>query len=616
MGFLSGMALAVQRIWRPLLVVLGYGALYVVLLALETVSEVAPALPLWFPVGGLSLAVLLLFGLGYLPLVLAGTLFQATTSGELLLWQAVVLSVLITGAQGGAAAWLRRQAAEPTRRLRFVQHFVATALTLPAIVSLFIVLGDVLAGRGGVAWAGFGPQVAQRWIGEATGYLSVTPLLLMAFARFGPAWTRAVRGAQRLWPTRQPASVGRFGLEVGGLALVLALVLLQAPGSSHQFYLCLLPLAWIALREGLPRTTLAVFLLNGTLAVGLAAREATSLVADAQVFMIVQALAALYLGAWASERLRIRRMLEQAYHAMERHLRDRTAALHEVRTTLQTEIAQREEAEATLHDSVAELRARRDELVRLNEKLRTSEEQLRDLNARKDKFFSIISHDVRSMLVSSIGFSKLLISDAETLPRDLIKEFASHVHSSTTNTYDLLENLLTWTRMQTGRMHYQREWHGVEDLIRNNVAMLQANAAQKGIELAREDETAPEVQVYADRNMINSVLQNLISNAIKFTERGGRVTVSARTYDSTVEISVSDTGVGISPENVEKLFRIDQHHSSSGTEDEEGTGLGLVLCREMIEKHDGKIWVESEIGSGSAFRFTLPCAVPAEVEPG
>jgi signal transduction histidine kinase len=188
----------------------------------------------------------------------------------------------------------------------------------------------------------------------------------------------------------------------------------------------------------------------------------------------------------------------------------------------------------------------------------------------------------------------------------MIKEFASHVHSSTTNTYDLLENLLTWTRMQTGRMYYQRSWHTVDDLIENNLTVLQDNAARKGIKLKREGDR--DAQVYADRNMINSVLQNLISNAIKFTEHGGEITVSSHADAHTVEISVSDTGIGISPENLEKLFRIDVNHSTVGTDDEEGTGLGLVLCKEMIEKHEGHIWAESEPGRGSTFHFTLPCA--------
>lgn len=605
--------MATHRIRRTLLIVLGYGTIYVVLAGLGGLSEAAPGMPLWYPVGGLDLAVLLLFGLGYLPLVLAATLTLLFASGDVPPGQALVLATLITGAHGVAAGWMRHLLSKPpASRLYFVQRFVVAALVLPVCISLIAALTYTLGGREGYTWVLFAPRVAEWWIGEATGYLSVTPLLLIAAASFGPPWARTLRGENRILPPRKLGAIATFILELAGLALVLALVLQQAPESSHQFYLCLLPLGWIALHHGLPRTTLAVFILNGTLALTLAAQEATGVVADAQVFMVVLALTGLFLGVWTSEHQRILGMLEAAYGAVEAQLQQRTSQLADFRKTLQSEISQRQQAEDTLQQSVSELQGRRDELVALNEKMRASEEQLRDLNARKDKFFSIVSHDVRSMLVSSIGFSKLLISDAETLPRDLIKEFASHVHSSTTNTYDLLENLLTWTRLQTGRLHYQREWHGVHDLIENNLTMLQANAAQKGIELSRESEPDPDVQVYADRNMLNSVLQNLITNAIKFTQRGGRVSVSARTYNNTVEISVTDTGVGISPENAEKLFRIDQHHSSSGTEDEEGTGLGLVLCKDMIEKHDGKIWVESEVGKGSSFRFTLPCAVLTE----
>lgn len=334
--------------------------------------------------------------------------------------------------------------------------------------------------------------------------------------------------------------------------------------------------------------------------------------------LIVLALTGLMFGALVYVRKRTRAAAKQAYDDEgAAHLEARTLALHDTQDRLETQIQERQHVEASLRASVDNLRTSRDDLeaamlqqAKLNERLQASEQQLKDLNVRKDKFFSIVSHDVKSMLVSAIGFSKLLISDAETLPRDMVKEFASHVHSSTTNTYDLLENLLTWTRMQTGRMLYQRAWHGVDDLIQNNLRMLQDNAARKGIQLSREGDL--EAQVYADRNMINSVLQNLISNAIKFTEQGGEITVSSRTFDHTVEIAVRDNGVGISPDNLHKLFRIDMNHSTPGTDEEEGTGLGLVLCKEMIEKHEGRIWAESEPGKGSAFYFTLPCAAPAE----
>ena len=332
--------------------------------------------------------------------------------------------------------------------------------------------------------------------------------------------------------------------------------------------------------------------------------------------MIAVGLTGLLAGALIFERKRTQAALEKAYADVAAHLETRTRDLQDVEGRLEAQTQERQRVEASLQAFVDDLRASRDDLeaammqqAELNEKLRTSERQLKDLNVRKDKFFSIVSHDVKSMLVSAIGFSKLLISDADTLPREMVKEFASHVHSSTTNTYDLLENLLTWTRMQTGRMLYQRAWHGVDDLIQNNIRMLQDNAARKGIQLSREGDQA--AQVYADRNMINSVLQNLISNAIKFTEQGGQVTVSSRTFDHLVEIAVRDNGVGISPENLNKLFRIDMNHSTPGTDEEEGTGRGLVICKEMIEKHEGRIWAESEPGKGSAFYFTLPCAAPA-----
>ena len=328
------------------------------------------------------------------------------------------------------------------------------------------------------------------------------------------------------------------------------------------------------------------------------------------LFLLTLALGGLGLGVLVWQRMRLLESLKQAQALLESHL-------EAAKQDLEAQKAEQQRMETSLQATVDDLSASRDELeaamlqqADLYDKLRASEQQFKDLNARKDKFFSIVSHDVKSMLVSAIGFSKLLISDAETLPREMVKEFATHVHSSTINTYDLLENLLTWTRMQTGRMLYQRAWHGVDDLIQNNMTMLRDNAARKRIHLKREGDR--EAQVYADRNMINSVLQNLISNAIKFTEHGGEITVSSRTVDQEVEIGVRDTGVGINPDDLGKLFRIDMNHSTPGTDEEAGTGLGLVLCKEMIEKHEGRIWAESEPGEGSAFYFTLPCAAPAE----
>ncbi len=596
---------------RALLIVLIYGVLVVVFETQTALVEATPGARLWAPLAGVHLALLVLFGLAYLPVMLAALL----AGGLLLSDPAVPLpflllsSLIVVLCYGAGAAWLRRVLGRgPFHAMRFVQHVTGVALVLAVAVSVLAVFSDVLTGQPGFTWASFGAKVSQGWIIEVIGLLTLAPLLLLAAGPRVQAWVHETMAGETLLPRGQAQQLAAFGLELGGIALALYLAL----GASGALYLCLLPLLWIAWRHGLARAVLAVFLINFSIVMVLHRQGQTAL-GDVPWFMMVLALMGLVLGALVSERRRTLAALHQAYDAVGAHLEARTLALHKTHRHMEAQSQERRGVEETLQASVDDLKTSRDEVetamrqqVELTERLRVSEQQLKDLNARKDKFFSIVSHDVKSVLVSAIGFSKLLVSDAETLPREMVKEFASHIHSSTTNTYDLLENLLTWTRMQTGRMYYQRAWHDVNDLIRNNIVMLRDNAARKGIQLKREEDR--DAQVYADRNMINSVLQNLISNAIKFTERGGEVTVSTCTYDHTVEISVRDNGVGITPENLEKLFRIDQNLSTPGTEDEEGTGLGLVLCKEMIEKHEGRIWAESEPGRGSAFYFTLPCA--------
>ncbi len=601
---------------RTLIIVLGYGALYVLFATQAAFFEVAPGVSLWAPLAGLNLALLVLFGLAYLPAVLVATLAGGLLGPPMPLLSLLLWSLLVTLGNGAAAAWLRRQ--QPAERpwaLRFVQPLAVAALALPAVLNLLSTLTFTLTGRPGFGWDAFAATTFFGWLGDAVGILTLTPLLLVAVGPYVPAWGDEPAAAKGLLPAPGGGAVLEFLLEVGGIGLALYLAFFLPDTNGFQYYICLLPLLAIAWQHGLLRAVLGIFLINaGTVVMLHGQGEAAA--EEIQVFMMVLALTGLFLGALRADNRRRLALLHEAHAALEAQEAALAAALAEVRHSLAAQTEERRRVETTLQASVDALKASRDELAatteqqaRLNEKLRASEQQLKELNARKDKFFSIVSHDVRNLLVSAIGFSKLLISDAETLPREMIKEFASHVHSSTTNTYDLLENLLTWARMQTGRMYYQKSWHGVDELIQNNIAMLQDNASRKGIRLEKHADR--DAQVYADRNMINSVLQNLISNAIKFTERGGRVTVSSRAYNNTVEIAVSDTGVGISPDNVKKLFRIDMHHSSEGTEEEEGTGLGLVLCKEMIEKHEGRIWVESEVGKGSTFRFTLPCATEA-----
>jgi len=245
-----------------------------------------------------------------------------------------------------------------------------------------------------------------------------------------------------------------------------------------------------------------------------------------------------------------------------------------------------------------------EKLAMLNEQLRESEGELKKLNSSKDKFFSIIAHDLRSPFSSLLGFSEFLAQDINDLTTEEISTFAGKIHESARNVFSLLENLLQWSRIQTGRMSFEPVLFNLANRINQCGEILSDNCLNKNIELVTAIE--PDYMVFADENMVTSVIQNLLGNAIKFTRPGGRITLSAREAGDFIEVKVKDTGVGMNDADKAKLFRIDIHHTTAGTNDERGTGLGLVLCNELISKNKGKMWVESTLGQGSSFYFTLP----------
>ncbi len=232
------------------------------------------------------------------------------------------------------------------------------------------------------------------------------------------------------------------------------------------------------------------------------------------------------------------------------------------------------------------------------------EEKLRELNADKDKFFSIISHDLRNPVTFIVGFSELLLNDAETLSREEMKIYATQINRSAKNLSNLLENLLQWAEIQRGGMEYQPLEVELGEIIEANINLLRGNAGEKNITLFYE--TEEDAFVYVDRNMINSVIQNLISNAIKFTHPDGEVKITSKCSQKFVEVSISDTGIGMSQEKIATLFQIDTPHNTPGTAGEKGTGLGLMLCKEFVEKNNGQIWVESRPDEGTTFRFSVP----------
>lgn len=237
-------------------------------------------------------------------------------------------------------------------------------------------------------------------------------------------------------------------------------------------------------------------------------------------------------------------------------------------------------------------------------KIKKQKDKLEEMNAGKDKFFSIISHDLKNPFNSLLGFSELLHDDFDTLDEATKKEFAGNIYESAQNTYKLLENLLAWSIAQRGEIEFKPSQVNIKALVDENLKLLDQTARAKNIQL--QSELNSDLPITTDHDLVNTVIRNLLSNAIKFTPKDGKVTISGIRSDEYLEIAIADTGLGIAPENLEKLFKIGKSTSTSGTEGESGTGLGLMLCKEFIEKCGGKIWVESEVEKGSVFHFNIP----------
>lgn len=241
--------------------------------------------------------------------------------------------------------------------------------------------------------------------------------------------------------------------------------------------------------------------------------------------------------------------------------------------------------------------------------LKNTEKKLREINAIKDKLFSIIAHDLKSPYNAQMGFLELLMDETLNYTIEQRRHFVEMLYESARQSFALLDNLLLWSRAQTGRIPFNPAEISIDELIGNNVRFYQLAASVKQIKL-KANLKAGTLKVKADYEMINSVLRNLISNAIKFTPSGGKVTISCKSPESgQVMIMVKDNGVGISGQLIDQLFSSGEIHSSPGTENEKGTGLGLIICKEFVERNGGKIWVESHPGKGSIFYFTLKNAV-------
>jgi PAS domain S-box-containing protein len=237
--------------------------------------------------------------------------------------------------------------------------------------------------------------------------------------------------------------------------------------------------------------------------------------------------------------------------------------------------------------------------------IKIKNDELINLNATKDKFFSIIAHDLRSPFNSFLGLTEIMAEELPNLSMLQLREMVTGMNKSATNLYRLLENLLNWSQIQKGTIPFNPEAVQIGLVIGESIEIIQEQAKNKEIEITTD--IPADFIVFADINMLQAIIRNLVSNAIKYTNKGGRISLSVNaTNDKNIGIAIQDTGIGMCSEMVAKLFRIDTRANRKGTDGEPSTGLGLLLCKEFVEKHGGKIWVDSEEGIGSTFYFTLP----------
>jgi signal transduction histidine kinase len=244
------------------------------------------------------------------------------------------------------------------------------------------------------------------------------------------------------------------------------------------------------------------------------------------------------------------------------------------------------------------------ELESINQKLLLSENRLKKMNMSKDRLFSIISHDLRNPMNALLGLAEILNKNIAKLSGERIIKYSGIIYTSAHSIYSQIESLLEWSRAQSNNIQYKPELFDLRPLILNVFTLFELAAFNKKIDLLCQIDNAN--MVYADRETIALVLRNLIDNGIKFTKEGGKVIVTSKKIDNFVEVSVTDTGIGISNDDLSKLFRFDEVFTRSGTRGEQGTGLGLIMCKEFIEINKGKINVTSHNQSGSTFYFSIP----------
>jgi len=281
-------------------------------------------------------------------------------------------------------------------------------------------------------------------------------------------------------------------------------------------------------------------------------------------------------------------------------------ALYQTRVKLQRKSEDLHEVNVLLEERQEEVQQQAEELKAQADSLQQINSELEKLNATKDKFFSLIAHDLKNPFVAITSLSDLLVKDHQKLTEVEKTELVKLIKVSSENAYSLLENLLHWARTQTDRIKYNPKTFDLHTAIEENIKFHRISSERKHIKL--HSSVPKNIMVYADLNMINLVIRNLLSNAIKFTDMFGKIMIYHKEENEEIELFIEDNGVGIDPAHVDKLFNIGDNYTNAGTSGETGTGLGLVICKEFVVKNGGNIKVSSLQGKGSTFSFTVPIA--------
>jgi signal transduction histidine kinase len=576
-------------------ILLGYGVLFVALDTYATLFEIAPGVSLWYPSAGLNLALVLIFGVWYTPAIFVALVASGLWISEpaISVWHLLLPDLVIAVGNGGVAWGLRQQLrgralATPGSMIRLVGAMALLAGWNGGLASA----GYLITGLDGYSVATMPTTVFKWWVGDWAGMLTLTPPLLMGALFVGgreipESWSRGLDG-RGAWVPTAPIE---FGVQLGAVGLSLYGTF-EWFGGAYPLYLCFLPVLWMALRHGLPRATLGVLLINvGAVVLLSGANEAGSIL-ELQMFILAVALTGLVVGALVSER-------RHAVNTLRRVL-DGSKALPE---TGASERGPEASIDAEMHRVADRVRSQQEEMA-------ADADLLQRQNRRRDQLFGLIAHDLQGAVGTAGGLAEVVETEAETLSREMIETFGDRLGQSIERAQTLLDGLLEWAQLYAEDEMEAAEAEAVTAIVNPVLTHLEPDAEEKDIDM--ESKVESDLTVYGHPTLLQAVVRNLLTNALKFTEVGGRVVVRAAEAAGTVTISVQDNGVGIPEDEVDSLFSPEGSSSRQGTAGETGAGLGLVLCREIVEQYGGQIWAESTRGEGTTVSFTLPTSADAE----